>query len=774
MSHFSFKNICRFLPLLIFWGLVVGGCSDREVREEPVRVVELLPALEGGSAVLVEDVEASEESAATVVIDREAAPIARLRVTARGDAQLVRLSWKLAGEQRFMPYRALTFPVQPGEEERTYDVDLRREPYWTGQIDAIRFATDEGRLEIASVEGLPAASRHRLTSLKGLTVPSLPGSQRLEVELPPDLPREMVFETWLGLLPRFDQPGVTARFRAWVEPADGGEAVEWLDTSIQGRADAHRRGWRRQRQQVRVPAGGRLVLETTAERTGHPLPEGSAMWGAPVLVPESDAGRQGDAMNLLLVVVDTLRADVVGVYGDDSGGDGGGLTPNLDALADRSTRFDAMYAPTSWTLPSIATLLTGQQPQVHGAGRRIGDFAPTALGDALPTLAGELASHGYYTAGVYNNIYLNPSFGMERGFDEYHWVEDEDDVIVDHALVRLEELRRRPLFLFVHLFGPHHPYEPPRQDCLTHARDFAPDYEREPDSPDPGAAGSLGCSFERTDVPTLGGAVPAQRHWRWIEGLYRAEVAHTDRQVGRLLQGLEELGLASRTVVAVVSDHGEAFYDRLEQLETHGYSQADHGHTHFEELLRVPAMISVPGREAAVVAEPAELADVAPTLLGLLGLDPRGLAAGGEGVPASSRDLAPRMRGEAPTRHPTLISDRILYGPSRWAARRGPWKLVVPGDEATLASATLGDAPVPEEAHLATELYHLERDPGELRDVAGDHPDVVADLEELAKAELAAREELRRQLLGGDEDVLNSAYLEWNHITKLRALGYLK
>lgn len=763
MNFQLYKRFCDLLPLLIL-GVVLGsGCSDGEVRREPVRVVELLPALEGESAVLVEDVAASDETAATVVIDRQAAPIARLRVTARGDAQLVRLSWKLAGERRFMPYRALTFPVQPGDEERAYDVDLRREPYWTGQIDAIRFATEGGRLEIASVEGLPAGGRHRLTSLKGLTVPSLPGSHRLEVELPSDLPREMTFETWLGLLPRFDQPEVSARFRAWVEPAGGGDAVEWLDASIQGQADEDGRGWHRRRHQVRVPAGGRLVLETTAERAGHPLPEGSAMWGAPLLVPEGGVGGPGDAMNLLLVVVDTLRADVVGAYGDD-----GGLTPNLDALARRSTRFDAMHAPSPWTLPSIATLLTGQQPQVHGAGRRIGDFAPTALGDALPTLAGELARHGYYTAGVYNNIYLNPSFGMERGFDEYHWVEEEDDRIVDHALVRLEELHRRRLFLFVHLFGPHHPYEPPREDCRRHARSFAPEYGSDP------AAGGLGCVFERTDVPTLGGEVPERRHWRWIEGLYRAEVAHSDRQVGRLLQGLDEMGLSSRTLVAVVSDHGEAFFDRLGQFEAHGYTQADHGHTHFQELLRVPAMISVPGREAAVEAEPAELADVAPTLLGLLGLDPRTLIQQTGGRQASGQDLGPRLRGEALTRRPTLISNRILYGPSRWAARRGPWKLVVPDDDASLEGGTPAETPVPEGARLAPELYHLETDPAEARDVAGDHPEVVADLESLARGELAARRELRRQLLDGDEDVLNSAYLEWNHITKLRALGYLK
>lgn len=736
------RRAAAFLFLLA--ALLTVACGDRDAALDPVRIAELLPPPSAEQVVLAENLAVGEEPV-NLEMDLEAAPVSRLRVRARGDAQLVRMSWRLAGERRFTPYRALTFPVRPGAEAELYEIDLRREPYWTGRIAELRFTTDGGTVEIASVEGLSGRSRHRLTSLKGLTIPSLPGTRRVEVTLPADLPDEVDFETWVGLLPRFDRGEVSARFRAWAVPAgadpdDPAQRIPWLDQEVTGQRRAVLRGWQRVRQRVTVPAGGRLILEVEAERDGHPLPEGSAVWGAPLLLPTAG----GEAMNLLLVVVDTLRADVLGSYGDP-----GGLTPHLDAFAERSARFTGMHAPAPWTLPSIATLLTGQQPHVHGAGRRIGDFAPTALGDALPTLAEQLTGRGYYAAGVYNNIYLNPSFGLERGFDEYRWVEDGDEVIVDHALERLEELQHRKLFFFVHLFGPHHPYEPPPEECRSFAESFAPGY-----------AGELGCAFERVDVPTLGGTVPAEGDWRWIEGLYRAEVAHTDRQLGRLLAGLEELGLGARTVVAVVSDHGEAFYDRVDQLDAHGYAQADHGNTHFEELLRVPALVHVPDLAPTVVAGATELADLTPTLLGLLGLP--GFETPPAEIRTAGRDLGPRLGGGAPSERPTLLSDRILYGPSRWAARRGPWKLVLPADGASLSE---GAAP---------ELYDLASDPGEQHDVAGDHPEVVRDLEALARRELAAREELRRRLSSDDEDVLNAAYLEWNQITKLRALGYLK
>jgi len=680
-------------------------------------------------------------------VDLAAEAVGRLGIratSAEDGAPLVQLAWRLVGEDRFAPHRALTFPVERDGEEHVYHVDLRREPYWTGRIDALRWQAGTGgpgdavgtggserglepagEVAIAEVTGLPPGDATRVTSLKGVTLPTLPGRQRIEVALPEELPRRAALEARLGLLPRFERPGVAAHFRAWVEDGRGGR-VDWLDEEIRG---GEGEGWRPVRREVEVPRGGTLVLEVEARRAGRRLSDGSAVWGAPVLVPAAGKGPDGTPELVLLVVVDTLRADVLGSYGG-----AGGLTPRLDELAARSVRFDDALAPSPWTLPSIATLLTGQPPQVHGAGRRVGDFAPTALGPGLPTLAEAFARRGWYTAAVYNNIYLNPSFGMERGFDEYAWVEDRDDVVVDRALERLAALAGRRTFFLLHLFGPHHPYEPPEAECGRVARAF-----------DPGYAGPLGCSVERTDVPTLSGELPPERDRRWIEGLYRAEVAFADAQLGRLLDGLAELGLAEDTVVLVVSDHGEAFWDRLDQERAYGYEHADHGHAHYRELVQVPAILHRPGLEPRVVEEPVEMVDWMPTLLGLAGIAP---------PPTAGFDVGPLLAG-GPAARRTLLFDALLYGPSRWAARRGPWKLVAPREDG-----------VPDE------LYDLTADPDERRDLAADRPDVAAALRAYGDRELAERERLRRRLGAGD--ALESAYLEWNHITKLRSLGYLK
>ena len=742
--------------------LLAAACGRGEEAAHPIRIAQLVVAA-GGEPLDVSGPFVLGAAPAVHQVDLPAEAVGRLRVRAtgrEGGAPLVQLSWRLDGERRFAPYRALSFPVRPDGEEHVYHVDLRREPYWTGRIAALRWrAVDgyegagsgdperedadasatpgrageaggavSGAVEVAEVTGLPPGDAARVTSLKGITLPTLPGRERIEVTLPEGAPRRAAFEARLGLLPRFELPGTVARFRAWVEDRRG-RRIDWLDEEVRG-GDGE--GWRPVRREVEVPRGATLVLEIEARQNGHRLPGGSAVWGAPALVPER-RGSGGAAEHVLLVVVDTLRADVLGSYGGT-----GGLTPRLDELAARSARFDEALAPSPWTLPSVATLFTGQPPQAHGAGRQLGDFAPTALGPELPTLAEAFARQSWATAAVYNNIYLTPTFGMERGFDEYAWVEDRDDVLVDRALDRLAALADRRTFFLLHLFGPHHPYEPPEAECERVAGAF-----------DPGYAGSVGCSAERTDVPTLSGELPPERDRRWIEGLYRAEVAFTDAQLGRLLDGLAELGLAETTVVLVVSDHGEAFWDRLEQQRVHGYEQADHGHTHYRELVRVPAILHRPGAGPEIVGGPVEMTDWMPTLLAAAGIEP---------PPTAGTDLAPRLAG-APAARRTLLYDALLYGPSRWSARRGPWKLVVPRAEG-----------------LPVELYDLAADPAERRNLAADRPDVVADLRTYGERELAAREKLRRRLGAGDDDddALESAYLEWNHITKLRSLGYLK
>ncbi len=348
-------------------------------------------------------------------------------------------------------------------------------------------------------------------------------------------------------------------------------------------------------------------------------------------------------------------------------------------------------------------------------------------------MAEVMRDHGAYALGVYHNIYVNPAFGLQQGFDEYVAREERAEVLVDEALARLQRIGRdRRVFLYLHLFDLHNPYAPPPRECQEVARRLAPGYR-----------GPLGCTGDRRPENPL----PPASDRPWYRALYQAEVAYTDRQVGRFLAGLHDLGLDDDTVVAIVSDHGEEFWTRLGQEQALGYeANGDHGHTHYRELLHVPAMIRVPGRGPAVLAAPVETVDLFPTLLHLAGVEP---------PPTEGVDLVPLLDG-GPAARRTLVSDLLLHGPPRWAVARGPWKLVVA-----------------EDPKLPTELYDLARDPGETANVAARQPAVVAELRALGERLRAERAAARKRYLSGQETV-GATYLEWNHITKLRSLGYLQ
>lgn len=683
-------------------------------------------------------------------VDLSGARIDRLTLVARGDAPTVDLGWKLASERRLSRFRKLTVPLVADGEEHRYTIDLSQEPYWIGPIDRLQLAVPEGALEIVELLAHPGGTA-RTAALDGLSMPSLPGLDRLELELPEDAPRHAIFEVHLGLAPQFDRPGAKVRFR--VRAGSEERPAIWLDETLEGGGE---RRWKRVAHEVEVPAGARLTLEVEAARHGQPLPEGAAMWGAPILAPLG-AEDGPPSPHLVILAVDTLRADAMGAYGSQDG-----LTPALDRLAARSVRFADLEVPSSWTLPSMASLLTGLQPQTHDTGRTLGDedFAPTALGPAMPTLARVLAQRGFTTIGVYNNIFLGPSFGVSRGFDLYHWIEEEDDVLVDRAIELLRRYRNeRRMFVMLHLFGPHNPYAPPGDSCAT-AKRLMP--ERGDDANDDAT-----CTADRRP----GNPVPPRKDWAWIEALYKAEVAYTDRQIGRFLEALDEMGLGDEVVLLVVSDHGEDFWGRFDRLGgLGGYEDADHGHTLYRELLHVPGLLQAPDLTPRVIEDPVELVDFFPTLLTLLGIDqpvgnPEGEGTGEEAVGLrdllQGEDLAPVLRDPSlrPSRR-TRVADFLLYGASRRSIRRGPWKLILPTD------GREGEAP-------SGELYNLDEDPGERNDRHAARPEVVEQLRQIGEKEVARREELRRQLQAG-QDALHAAHLQWNHITKLRALGYLK
>ena len=455
-----------------------------------------------------------------------AARISGLRLRSHGSATMATLSWKLAGDHGFPPFRTLSFPMAPDGSEHSYAIELRREPYWTGRVEALRFGVDKGAMDIMELTGEPSLGAYRSMSLKGESRPSLPGLGRVEVALPEKLPSGSMFEAHLGLVPEYDRPGVRAVFRAWLE-RDGRRDL-WVEETFEASGGAE--GWRLVRRKLPGTGGGKLVLEVEAQRDGRPLPEGAALWGDPVVVtPGRKAGK-----NLVVILVDTLRADLVGAYGSRDN-----ITPNIDRLAAQGTRFSEMISPAPWTLPSVSSLMTGLQPQTHGAGIRYGEFAPTGLTGGVHTLAEVLRDSGVYTFGVYHNIYVNPAFGLQQGFEEYASLEEKAGLLVDRALEGLKRYGSdRRFFLYLHLFDPHNPYEPPAPECREVASRFAPDYH-----------GTIGCSADRRpEMPT-----PQPEDRRWYSALYRGEILYTDRQIGRFLAGLHDLGLENDTIVAFVA-----------------------------------------------------------------------------------------------------------------------------------------------------------------------------------------------------------------------------
>lgn len=320
--------------------------------------------------------------------------------------------------------------------------------------------------------------------------------------------------------------------------------------------------------------------------------------------------------NVLLVTLDTVRADALGAYGNTDT-----PTPNLDRLAREGTRFDSAYTVTPLTIPAHASIFTGLQPPRHG----VRDNGELFLGDDANTLAEVLAANGYMTMASVGAEVTSHHWGFQQGFDAFfdemgpggsgtgRWqVERRADSVVRDALAwlrpRTEE--KAKWFAWVHLFDAHEPYRPPEPYATTYA-----------------------------DRP------------------YAGEIAWVDAQVGALLEGLDKTGALENTWVIAVADHGES-------LGEHG--EETHGVLLYESVTRVPLLVRPPTGTrwvqdgGAAVDMPVSLVDVMPTVLGALGLPvPAGL---------DGQSLLSRLSGTDAT-----VSDRSVYAESLYAWRHFGW-----------------------------------------------------------------------------------------------------
>ena len=308
----------------------------------------------------------------------------------------------------------------------------------------------------------------------------------------------------------------------------------------------------------------------------------------------------GTATGVIVYMIDTLRADRLGVYGSDLG-----LTPRLDELAAESVVFADARAQSSWTRPSVVSTFTGLYPQSHGV-----DDRDDGLAGNVETLAERLWAAGVYTVGVITNGNVSHGFGLGQGFGEYKQLREKHSRESVHVLAdelnqwglhllkqHVEERVDQPFFLYLHATDPHAPYTPQE----PFATRFAPGVER--------SLGSLD-SFRqlREGETSTDEAVRDQ-----LLALYDAEVAWTDHQLGELVEELRDRDLWNDTLFVVVADHGEEFLD-------HGHWE--HGRTLFDEQLRIPLLIKPPAGvgEPRVVAGPAGHVDLAPTILDALGV----------------------------------------------------------------------------------------------------------------------------------------------------------
>jgi arylsulfatase A-like enzyme len=325
--------------------------------------------------------------------------------------------------------------------------------------------------------------------------------------------------------------------------------------------------------------------------------------------------------NVVVIVVDTLRADRLGSYGNPRG-----LTPFLDGLAARGAVFLNAYATTSWTCPSVASLLTSRYPSQH----RVVSF-DSRLSDEEVTFAERLAPLHYVAGGFSANFRLLQSLGYAQGFTRWFaQVTSGEDMrgpeLRAHALEWLDGAWHpgsgQPGLLYMQYMEPHAPYEP--------VEPYRSRFERREDGA--GDAAALNAKLVGLRWYDL---TSADVHL--LESLYDGEVAAVDAELRQLFAELERRGFLDRSIVIVTGDHGEEFWE-------HGGLM--HGTNLYNETVRVPLIVVAPGIEAGQrVEENVSLVDVAPTLLELLGLaaEPR----------FEGRSLVPLLRGRSGTGHAT-------------------------------------------------------------------------------------------------------------------------
>jgi len=440
---------------------------------------------------------------------------------------------------------------------------------------------------------------------------------------------------------------------------------------------------------------------------------------------------------IILVMIDTLRADSLGAYGSTRG-----LTPNLDEFAGHAVVFENAYGTSSWTRPSVASMLTGRYPTSHTAVNKLDALPEDAL--LVTEILG--SARTAWSFGITTNAIISANFGFAQGFDRYgpikgaerrRYPEDRiglvpGSIVSDKAVSLFADQQRGAAgitFAFIQYIDPHDPYYP------------NPEFMKKP-APDGEYSGS------RHDIRRMvaeGANAWTEENIARLRYLYDGEVAYADHAFGKLVSGLRHLGLYDGALIIVASDHGEAFWE-------HGVR--GHGKTLYEEEIRVPLMVRLPGAGSQAVSrteQPVSIVDITPTILDALRIEP---AAEIEG-----RSLLPLINGDARGGRSNHVFAELhfLENVSLQMVRHGPLKLI---------------ATYRHDQNKATlELFDLSADPGEMNNLIGDigYED--------------QRNELTGALSGWESEIQDGALtrhemeldeIDGSNIDELKGLGYIQ
>jgi arylsulfatase A-like enzyme len=465
----------------------------------------------------------------------------------------------------------------------------------------------------------------------------------------------------------------------------------------------HEGFWHRQ---ISLTGEGPARLEIAADVFPEPQTPGKPCIA--LASPRIEGAPPARPRTVLWISQDTVRADHLGAFGYERA-----TSPGFDRRSSGWVVFENAVAPSSWTLPSVASQFLSRYPSYHGA------VMETLAANDTPTLFEALGAAGFTVVGVTGNPYISYERSLARGFDVLFETDGRADD-VNRLLLGAPDLPvEGDLALFVHYMDPHVPYAPPP----PYNRLFA----------DPGYRGHVdgGTNFFKRH-PVIDRA-----DTRHLKALYDGELAYTDARISSLLDALRDRGLLRDPVIAYTADHGEEFHD-------HGYW--GHSRTLYEELVHVPLALRLPGVPGRRVAQTVSLVDLAPTLLDLLQLP---------APPAfQGRSLLPLARGKHLPDLPAFAE--TILTPDRHhlvAARRGSLKYIV------AVPRGRDRAPVP----LHEEAYDLSVDPREKTSRL-----TLTHVPALRRRTLAYLSRARRQVPGPP------ALVDPHAIEKLRAWGYIQ